>query len=169
MKLLGSGDHDKSQLLLRVSTSRWMRAPVRRVWEFVNDLENDSKWWLEVQWTKRVSSVKQGVGEQYQERASVLGIWFIQNIEIIGWEPYRKTTQTVKNGFTHYICDYLFEEVDGGTRFTMLADVEFKGKLAVLAPLARWHLMRSTKINMDLLARLMEAPEEVPVAAAAAS
>jgi uncharacterized membrane protein len=129
--------------------------PVEEVFAFAMD---SARW---AQWNQELSHVEQSsegvvaVGTTYRGVADFMGPmeW---RAKITEYEPHKRVTQRMSVGPVQVEGSWLFEPVEGGTRFTMRTRGETGGLSAMLGPLIEGALKRRIEANLAKLKAMIE-------------
>jgi hypothetical protein len=130
--------------------------PVNIVFDYVIDLENDANWRTGVDesgWASGDINAPGAVGYTHAGKIKVewLVISYVQG-ESVDWEfisgPYEG-----RGG-------YRFVPVNGGTQFTLVADIKPSGFLRLLGPIFEWFGRRLNQKDVERLRHILETTQE---------
>ena len=142
--------------VIRVENSVTIDRPVSDVFPFVTDATNDPQWHTDALDATKTSEGPIAVGTTFAVGISFMGrrdaYW-----RVVELEPNHREVIDVTAPPFNPTLTYLFEPVDGATRFTRRIEVEPRGYVKVLAPLVR-RMMR--KRNASFMPRLKAALEQ---------
>ncbi|MGI8633314.1 MAG: SRPBCC family protein [Solirubrobacterales bacterium] len=127
--------------------------PLERVWEFIHDPGNGPAWQASVVATS--SDGPLALGTRGTEIRSFLGRRFETSAEIVAFEHHRRSAVRVVSGPVPGASTYRFEPVDGGTRLTVVLELEGRA-LRFAGPLAVRAIRRELDGNLAMLKALLE-------------
>ena len=132
--------------------------PVEEVFAFVMDANKWPLWNEELVQVEQSSEGPVGVGTTYRGIADFMGrmAWRAQITE---YRPREKVSQTMSVGPVQIEGSWLFEPVEGGTRFTMRTQGETGGLSAMLGPVIESALKRRLEANLAQLKAMIEGEE----------
>jgi carbon monoxide dehydrogenase subunit G len=140
--------------MIKVKNITQINAPVEKVFAYVNDPENSTKW------QSGVDSVEyegeQTVGGQYTEVRKFMGREMRTTLEITGLETNQRYAAKTLSGPVPYQVEVLFEEVDGGTKMTTLIEAEPGGFFKLAEGAVRKQLESGIKEDNETLKKLLE-------------
>jgi hypothetical protein len=133
-----------------------IRRPVDVVFDYVINLSNDANWRTGIDESGLQAEEPLGPGVMgYSRAGNVTAEWRVISYaagESVDWElvsgPYRG-----RGG-------YRLVPVDGGTQFTLIADVEPSGWLKLLGPLFTWIGQRQNQRDVERLRDILESTPE---------
>ncbi len=135
-----------------LSATTIIHAPVERVYGYVSDPANDVNWRKGVTESGLTTDPPLALGsEGYVKAGGQVARWKVTAIApgvSVDWE----LTEGPYGGSG----GYRFEEVDGNTRFTLVADVEPRGFLRLLGPLFARMGRKQNEADVEALKRLLE-------------
>jgi hypothetical protein len=124
------------------------------VFAYVMDVSNDASWRYGVDASGFRSGNAFSPGSVGYTRVGDMEVeWRVLSVvpgQSVDWE--------LMNGPFRGRGGYRFEAVEGGTRFTLVSDVEPVGFYRVLGPLFRWMGRRRNQSDVDRLRAFLEAP-----------
>ncbi len=109
--------------MFEVPTTIEVARPVGDVFRFLTDFSQHYRWFTGVRSTARVSDVRHGVGEEWREDVSYLGLRYTYVYRMTKWVENSFVEFETVTGAIGYRCQFVFEEISGGTRFTQRAVV----------------------------------------------
>lgn len=128
---------------------------VEDVFAFVTNPRNEPRWHTDVQEATVTSEGPIGVGTTSRWVLRFLGRK--EGImEVTAYDPPNKAELTARSGPMKPTITYLFEPVDGGTRFTRRVDVEPGGPFRLMAPMMRRQIPRRNGQFLVNLKRVLE-------------
>jgi uncharacterized membrane protein len=161
----GAADQGPSnRSIISVETSVVIQRPVREVFAFVSDAENDIHWRSEVVSMKNVTPKPYGAGTRTVEVAKVLGKQLETTTEIVEFEPDVRMSRRTLSSQTPVTTARSVLAVEGGTRFTykLRADVTDVFMFRLFRPILQWWTQRKVEGYMAKLKDIMESPGAPP-------
>ena len=142
--------------MIRIEHEVVVRRPLAEVFAYVSDPMRTPEWQASVIETRRESGEPFGAGSRWREVRQFLGRRLEATVAAEVYEPEREFSVRAESGPVPFRVRHLFEEVDGGTRISVVAEGE-PGRLARLgAPLVA--RAAETQLRQDF-ARLREVLE----------
>ncbi len=143
--------------MINVEVSTVINRPIGKVFDFLSNMENNMKWRTSQQEVTKLSEGPIGVGTTYRMVNHVLGRQLETQAEVIEYEPNRKYTTRDKSENLPLKAQRIFEAVEGGTRVTLILQVDPSGVFKIAAPLFATMAKRSLESDVTNLKNLMEA------------
>lgn len=142
--------------MIEVARSITINRPVAEVFAFVSDVSNEPAWHTDLLEVRKTSDGPIGIGTTYHLRVKPsMGV--SEGVsEVIGFEPNRKQVLRGDMGRMRPTITDVFEPVDGGTKFTRRIQIEAKGLMSLMLPLARPMIGRSNTGFLANLKRVLE-------------
>ena len=135
-----------------LSATTTIQVPADAVYGYVSDPANDVNWRTGVTESGLITDPPLGLGsEGYVKVRDQVGRWKVTAIEpgvSVEWE----LTEGPYGGSG----GYRLEEIDGNTRFTLVADVEPRGFYRLLGPLFARLGRRQNQADVETLKNLLE-------------
>jgi uncharacterized membrane protein len=111
---------------MRFENSVVINQPVEKVFEFVTNINNNPKWQTDILELKLTTEGPLGLGSMYHCVNRFMG----RRIETVGiitdYEPDNRCAFRIKSGTVTGESSFLFEPVNGGTKFTTIGDIELR-------------------------------------------
>ena len=126
--------------------------PVRTVEAYVNDVSNDVNWRTGVTEAGIRSGQPIGVGTVGYARAGDAEAEY----RIISYNPGESVDWEFLSGPFLGRGGYRFEPVDGGTQFTLVADIQPTGVYKLMGPLFAWMGRRQNQADVEKLKNILE-------------
>jgi len=127
--------------------------PVETVFAYVNDVANDKNWRTGVTESGLRSDQPLGVGTiGYTRAGEVEAEW-----KVVGYIPGESMDWELTSGPFLGFGGYRFVPVEGGTEFTLVADVEPSGFYKLLGPVFAWMGHRQNQADVEKLRDILEA------------
>jgi uncharacterized protein YndB with AHSA1/START domain len=137
--------------MIDTSKSITIGRPVAEVFAYVTDTSNDPAWHTDVLEARKTTEGPIGAGTTWHLRFKpAMGI-SEGDMEVVAFEPNRKEVQQGVMGPMQPTLTYLFEPVDGGTRFTRQVEIRISGMMRLMEPLMR---LMTPKGNARFVANL---------------
>lgn len=140
---------------MRFSNTVTIRRPPSEVFAYLADPANIPNWNYAITSTQQVTSGPVGVGTRLRQTRSIPRPG-VEELEVTEFVPDRRLAFHGDVGPLTGTLVYEAEAVPEGTRLTNSADLEGRGALRVLAPLARTRVREAVAINLDRLRELLE-------------
>ena len=134
--------------MTRFETSIVIQQPIEKVFAFATNLDNNARWQTDVLETKQTSKGPFGRGATYYCANKFLGKRIETRGFIRDYEPDRYCFYKITSGDVTGETRFVFEPVDGGTRFTTSGEIDlgfFKLLRSVVARKARKQLENDLK------------------------
>ena len=126
------------------------------VFNFVANLCNDEKWWEPVERTEKITSGAIDVGTQFVQHAKVMFVKVENNLTVMDWNPPESAQFLNESKQLPFLLKYKFDTVDGGTKYTLHAELETKGILSLLNPLTVMTLNKQLESYFEVLKQVLE-------------
>lgn len=94
-----------------------IKAPISQVFDYAADYQKWAEWFQGVSHFRPTTSVSRGNGARYAYKARMMGLSVSVETEVRNFEPNRGWTGVATKGMPHQ-THWLFEPVEGGTKFT---------------------------------------------------
>lgn len=130
--------------------------PREEVFAFVTDFRNDTKWWKPVIRTEKVTPDEIGVGSIFKQYSKVLFVTVESELRVTEWNPPEFVTYINESPQLAFSLRYQFDEDAGGTRFSLIAELEMKRLLRLLKPITMRTLHKQLQEYFELLKQVME-------------
>lgn len=131
--------------------------PVEEVWAYVTDPANNPVWQGPVMEVRRGAGAPLEVGSELEEVMQFLGRRIEVTWVVTDYEPMRRSAVRAKSGPVPMHASYSFEPVDGGTRFTMGAEMEAHGLFKLAEPVFAQMARREAASSCEMVKELLEA------------
>jgi len=143
--------------MINVEVNIVINRPIKEVFDFLSNMENNMKWRTSQQEVKKLSEGPIGVGTTYRMVNHILGQQLETEAEVIEYEPNRKYTTRDKSGNLPLEAQRIFEPVEGGTRVTLKLKADPSGVFKIAGSLFAAMAKRSLESDVANLKDLMEA------------
>jgi len=130
-----------------------IRRPVNEVWAFFQQPRNDFAWQADLLRHSILYESPAKVGSRGRETRKSFGesTW-----EVTEFTPEQRIAYKSISSPVPYDGAYLFEGVEGGTRFTSEYHLELSGLSRLLAPIVRHLAQKQLVTNLDRLKWMLE-------------
>ena len=143
--------------MINVEASTVINRPVPDVFAFVANFENHPKWEMNFQKVKLLTSTPSGVGTIYQCELKLPGQSATSKFEITEYEANKKIAfEGEAAGPAKPKGSFLFEQVAGGTKLTLLPRPEFRGLFRLLEPMMAGYIRKQNEDHLNKLKKLLE-------------
>ena len=143
--------------MINVEASTVINRPVPDVFAFVANFENHPKWEMNFQKVKLLTSTPSGVGTTYQCELKLPGQSATSKFEITEYEANKKIAfEGEAAGPAKPKGSFLFEQVAGGTKLTLLPRPEFRGLFRLLEPMMAGYIRKQNEDHLNKLKKLLE-------------
>lgn len=140
---------------MRFSNTVTIRRPPSEVFAYLADPTNLPKWNYAITSTQQVTSGPVGVGTRFRQTRSIPRPG-VEELEVTEFVPDRRLAFHGDVGPLTGTLVYEMEAVPEGTTLTNSADLEGRGALGILAPLAGIRVREAVAVNLDRLRELLE-------------
>ena len=121
--------------MAQIETSIRIRCSQEKVFAFVTDIRNDTKWWKTVIHTEKITEGAVGVGTRFRQTAKVMLFTVHNDFEIVEYDPPHHMRAVNRSPELAYDVIYRFTATETDTTYTMIAQLEAKGVLRFLLPI----------------------------------
>jgi len=133
-----------------------IKAPIEKVYSFVTDPVNDTRWMKYVVFSKQMTAPPYGVGTNVRHVFDALGqrtdiIWNVDQ-----YEPPRLLTLSGESDDVKVKGTLSLSPSATGTRIAMEAEATLKGFISVMEPLIRSHILPTIEGSIQTLRTLLE-------------
>jgi uncharacterized membrane protein len=143
--------------MINVQVSTVINRPLTDVFAFVSNFENHSKWEMNFQKVRLLTSTPNGVGTTYQCELKLPSQSAKSKFEITEYEVNKKIAfEGEAAGPAKPKGSFLFESVPGGTKITLLPRTEFHGFFKLLEPMMAGYIRKQDEEHIGNLKRLLE-------------
>jgi len=144
--------------MARAEASVVINRPLKEVADYMNDVKNWPEWQgfvLEAELTKETP---EGVGSTYRGVSHLLGQRMEWTSEVTAYEEYKTGTSRIVTGPQTIDQTTTYEEVEGGTKVTVVAEGEpTPGLFRLAGPVVVRIYGTEVQRNLDLLKEILEA------------
>lgn len=142
--------------MIQVDVSIDIDAPVKKVFEYSTNNDNDPVWMEEVVKVQKMTDGPIGVGSTFKNYVEFLGRSIEDSHEIVEYEPFTSMTISQKAGPVPFKATYLYRPLEDGTRFSMQIEAEPGGFFKLASPLVRRQLKTQYERNLKNLKAILE-------------
>ena len=143
--------------MFKFEKSILINRPQQEVFDFVTDLNNDSKWQSGIESVERTSDGPIGVGSTWRYKSKLLGREVETEIEMTGYDPPNQASVKSIGGPVPFENTYTFESKDGGTQMTFNGQAEMGGFFKMAEGLVGKQLEKQMDSDGAALKKLLEA------------
>lgn len=147
-----------------ISQSILIERPQKEVFEFTCAFEHDHDWWIGAISTEKITPGPFGVGTTMIHISKVMNVVIENKLVVTDLREYDFVSYRADSDKLAYDLLYTYEKVEGGTLFTLKADMQMGGVLAAIAPVTMRFLRLMLRINFT---RLKNHLESMPAPASA--
>ena len=112
--------------MIDIEESVYIDKPIAKVFDFTTNLNNNPHWQSNVSLVEQTSQGPFGLGATYRCVNRFLGKQFETEGFISRYEPHRICSFYFTSGGVNGESSFIFESVNGGTRFTTAAKLEME-------------------------------------------
>jgi uncharacterized membrane protein len=142
--------------MIQLEKSVLIERPVEDVFSFIFNFENESKWCEEVVRTQKTSEGPIGVGSTFTDHVEFMGKTIESSYEILAYELNKTVTIKTLSGPVPFVATYSFDDADGVTKLSILAEAEPGGFFKLATPIIRRQLDKQWERNFANLKQLLE-------------
>ncbi len=143
--------------MTRIEHSVVIARPIEDVWAYVDDAANNPVWQGPVIEVRRGGGVPIEVGSEIEEVLQFLGRRLEVTWVVTEHEPMRLASVRASSAPVPMEGTYRLAQVEGGTRFTMAAEMEAHGLFKLAEPVFARMIRRETASSCEVLKELLEA------------
>jgi carbon monoxide dehydrogenase subunit G len=140
----------------KIELSVVINRPVEEVFAFANDPNNDVQWQTGVLESKQTSEGPRGVGTTDSNVIQFLGRRIESTVEITEYEPNKMVRSKATSGPIPFDSTSTFESVEGGTKVTTEAEMDFGGVFKLAEPIVMRSAKRQFEGSMATLKDILE-------------
>jgi carbon monoxide dehydrogenase subunit G len=140
---------------MRFSNTITIKRQTSEVFAYLADFENLPRWNYAITETRKITPGPVGVGSKYLQLRTVPKR-SDETFEIIEFEPHSRLTVHGAFGPLSGQASYMLDPTDDGTRLTNAMDLQPKGVLSLVAPLATSRVRAAVANNLDKLKQILE-------------
>ncbi|MBW2450155.1 MAG: SRPBCC family protein [Deltaproteobacteria bacterium] len=129
--------------------------PVKRVFEFVTNVRNNTKWQTDILELEMTSENHFGIGAAYRCLNRFMGKHIESEGLITDYAPDKACCIQITTGSFTGECSMLFEAVEGGTKFTASGDLDMR-YFKLLKMIAKRKINQQIKKDMLKLKHILE-------------
>jgi uncharacterized protein YndB with AHSA1/START domain len=142
--------------MIKIEHSIIISRPVKDVFAYVTEVENEPQWIGEVVEVNKTSDGPMSVGSTYDNIVHFLGRQIVDPHEVVQYEPSEKFAFKSHSGQITLEGTETFEPIDGGTRFTFKATGETGTLFKLAEPIVSRMINRQWETNVNNLKDLLE-------------
>ena len=134
--------------------------PIKKVFEFVTNFENNPIWQTDILEIQMTSEGPVRPGSTYRCVNRFMGKRFETESRITGYVPETLCSFKIASGDITGESNFLFKAVNGGTRFTTVAELDL-GFFKFAKMIVQHKINRQLKNDMSTLKKILENGEHV--------
>lgn len=142
--------------MIKLEFNTVIEQPIAKVFSFLANPENETQWQTDLVEAKLTSDGPIGVGATGRDVRTFMGRETVTTWQVTAFEPNQKIVFKVIAGPMPFEGAYLFEVVDGATRFTYRVQSETPGFAKLFAPLISRIIKSQGQKQMAALKRALE-------------
>jgi uncharacterized membrane protein len=146
--------------MTKIERSIEIDRPIDEVWAFVHDTSKDALWQTTLRESELLTERPLGVGTRVRELRQFLGVRVELAWEVTEYEPNRKSSIKGVSGPVPLKGSYLLEPVTGGTKFTVIGELDAHGLFKLAEPVFARLTARELEANLGHCKDLLEASED---------
>jgi hypothetical protein len=151
--------------MFRIEAEIVINRPVEEVFDFVADERNEPRYNSQMRRAEQVTEGPIGVGTRYRAELVSMGRPVQMDIEFTGHDRPRRLASTTHVSFMETRGGLAFDPIPGGTRMRWSWEVQPRGILKLMGPLAAGMGRRQERRIWTGFKRLLEAPATSPTSA----
>jgi uncharacterized protein YndB with AHSA1/START domain len=142
---------------MRFANTITIARPVGEVFSYLAQFENIPQWNYAISRTRKVTSGPVGVGSRYVQQRTVPNT-SEESFEVVTYEPDRALSIKGTFGPLPAEATYVTESAGDATVLTNTMEIEPRGLVRALAPLATRRIKAAVAANLDRLKQILETP-----------
>ena len=142
--------------MTRVERNIVIDRPIGEVWEYVNDPSNDVTWQSTLLESEQLTDGPVGVGTRVREVRQFLGVRIETAWEVKEYEPTSRSSIESVSGPVPFKGSYVLESVNGGTKLTVVGELDAHGLFKLAEPVFARMTARELESNLGHLKDLLE-------------
>ena len=142
--------------MARIEHSIVINQPIDRVFAFISNAQNDPYWQLDILESRQTSPGPVGVGTQIAAVRQVMGRKVDETRQVTDYQPYQRFCIRTTSKPEAEVINML-EQVPGGTKLSLVLDVNPPGFAKLAGPLFTNQLRKQTETNFNKLKEMLEA------------
>lgn len=143
--------------MYKFSKSIVINRPQQEVFDFVTNLNNDSKWQSGIESVEQISAGPIGAGSTWRYRIKFMGRELEAEIELKSYDPPNQASVKSIGGPVPFENTYTFESKDGGTQMTLSGQAEIGGFFKMAEGLVGKQMEKQMDSDAAALKKLLEA------------
>jgi uncharacterized protein YndB with AHSA1/START domain len=141
--------------MIQISNTIEIARPVKQVFDFVADVENNPKW-MPVKGVKKISDGATGKGMKFKQQFALMGNSYELEGVITAFEPNKKISFTYTSPVFVWRGDYLFQPTSKGTRLSARGNVTLAGPLKLMETMFAPKIRKLINDTAPNLKRILE-------------
>jgi carbon monoxide dehydrogenase subunit G len=136
-------------VIVRLEETRFVTRPIEEVFEYAADFANIENWDPGVESSRSASDGPVGLGSVYDLMVKFGNSTSPMRYEITAYEPPNRVVIVGTGDKVDAVDEIKFSRADNMTRIDYTADLEFKGLLRFIAPMARGTMRKVGEKALD--------------------
>jgi uncharacterized membrane protein len=142
--------------MTRIERSIVIDRSADELWEFVHDTSKAALWQTTLSESEKLSDGPLRVGSRVRDVRHFLGLRIPMTWEVTEYEPARTSAVRSVSGPVPFTGRYRVEAADGGTKFTVIGELDAHGFFKVTEPVFARIAGRELEANLGHLRDLLE-------------
>jgi uncharacterized protein YndB with AHSA1/START domain len=143
--------------MARIEESVVIKRPVDQVFAYVTNIKNLPQWESAILEAEQTSPGQMGIGTTFRGANRAMGRRMVWTSKVTEYEPNKKWGETISSGSTLIEEHLSFDPVDGGTKFTLVFNIQVGGFLKLFSPMVVSSMRKETKKSLGNLKNILEA------------
>ncbi len=148
--------------MININLSTMIYRPIKQVFEYVTNPENDFLWQYGTLESNRLSQGVGVIGTFFRSIGHLMGRRMLSTYEVTEYEPNRKYGFKSHSGPLHTQTSYTFEIADGSTRVNVSTQVIAVDFFTVNGGTFEKRMKKQVKENLAMLKELLEEMRMLP-------
>lgn len=145
--------------MINLNTSTLIYRPIRQVFNFISEPENDFQWQYGTLASTKLSEGLSEIGTLFRSISHLMGHRIESTFEVTEYEPGRKYGFKSTSGPLNSQTSYTFEIVNGSTKITVSTQANVVNFFQVGESILEKKMKKQLKENLAMLKELLEAKQ----------
>jgi uncharacterized membrane protein len=142
--------------MTKIERSIVIDRPVEEVWIYIHDPSKDATWQATLLESEQLTDGPVGVGTRVREVRQFLGVRVEVAWEVTEYEPTSRSSIESVTGPVPFRGSYVLEPVNGGTKLTVVGELDAHGLFKLAEPVFARMTGRELESNLGHLKDLLE-------------
>jgi len=142
--------------VIRIISSTHIYKPIKKVFDFISNPENDFQWQYGTLSSTRISGDQEGLGACFQTNGNLMGHRITSTFEVIEYEPNKKYGFKSLSGPLQSFTTYTFEIAKGCTQVALIIEANVINMLDLNENILEKKLKKQFKENLAMLKSILE-------------